>query len=252
MDVKIVPGAEAFFYPGGRTGVLLVHGFTGSPAEMRLLGRHLNQAGFTVLGVRLPGHGTRVEELEHMLAEDWLSAVLDGFDMLAGCTDRIAAGGLSMGALLSLMLGKYRPVWKIFSIAAPVFIKEEKRLKQLPQKPQALGKFLPRPRKSRPGLPPECNICYNKMPLRSIHELLAVMDAGRASLPEVTAPLLIVQGRLDHTVFPRSAEYIYGNVASPEKELFWLEETGHRATIDIEREKLFAKVAEFLKEEKNG
>lgn len=246
MDAKIMEGAEAFYFPGGSTGVLLVHGFTGAPAEMRLMGESLNRQGFSVLGVRLAGHGTTPEDLEHTFAGDWLRSVLDGYDLLRGATEKIAVIGLSMGAHLALMVEKYRPVYKVVTIAAPVFIKEERSLRLLPPKAHAVGKFMPRPRKARPDLPKQYNICYTRMPLRSVHELLAVMQAGKESLPETTSPLLVVQGRKDHTVIPASAEYIYENAGAKEKELFWLEKTGHRATIDIEREVLFKKISEFL------
>ena len=62
----ILPGAEPFFLPGGKRGVLLIHGFTGLPAEMLLLGQYLNMRGYTVLGVRLAGHATTVEDMSHM------------------------------------------------------------------------------------------------------------------------------------------------------------------------------------------
>lgn len=247
MNNSIMEGAEAFILPGGRDGVLLVHGFTGAPAEMRLFGEYLNKEGFSVLGIRLAGHGTSAEDLEHIVYSDWLNSMLDGYDLLAGMTDRVAVAGMSMGALLSLQLEQYRKVWKAISVAAPVFIKEEKRLQDLPPKAQSVGKFLPRPRKARPDIDSRYNICYTRMPFRSIHELLTVMDMGRICLPSLTVPLLIVQGRKDHTVYPESAEYIYEHAGSNDKELFWLENTGHRATIDIERELLFSKVVDFLK-----
>lgn len=62
----ILAGAEPFFLPGGEKGVLLIHGFTGLPAELLLMGEALNKQGFTVLGVRLAGHGTTVEDMSHM------------------------------------------------------------------------------------------------------------------------------------------------------------------------------------------
>ena len=247
MDVKIIEGAESFFFAGGRDAILLVHGFTGAPAEMRMMGEALNKEGYTVLGIRLAGHGTSAEDLEHTMAEDWMHSVLDGFDMLACSYDRVSVAGLSMGAHLALLLGKYRQVHKTIMIAAPIFIKEERSLRLLPPKPMAVGKFLPRPRKARPGLDKKYNICYTRMPLRSVHELLAVMNAGKEMLSEVSTPLLIIQGRKDHTVLPESAEFIFEKAASSKKELFWLENTGHRATIDVERDSLFAKVADFLR-----
>ena len=69
-------------HPGGRHGVLLIHGFTGLPAELRLLGEYLNARGFTVLAIRLAGHGTTVEDLSRMEHEEWMDSVRDGYAIL--------------------------------------------------------------------------------------------------------------------------------------------------------------------------
>lgn len=242
----ILQGAETFFFAGGEKGVLLIHGFTGSPAEVRLLGERLNEAGFTVLGVRLPGHGTSPEDLERMCLNDWKRAVLDGYEILRAQCAGVAVGGLSMGALLSLWLAAMRPVAAVVSLAAPVFLREEHQLVRLPERTAAKGQFLPRPRKRFSGLEERYTVCYHVMPLVSIHELLAAMAEAKAVLPEVKAPLLVVQSRKDHTVCTESGQYIYDKAGSTEKKLLLLEESGHRVTLDCEREKVMAAVKEFL------
>ena len=97
-----LPNAEPFFYPGGQTGCLLVHGFTGAPHEMHGLGKHLSGAGYSVLGVRLSGHGTDPKDMIRSRWRDWLASVEDGWNLLSGCTERIVVIGLSMGGVLSL------------------------------------------------------------------------------------------------------------------------------------------------------
>ncbi|MBP7250173.1 MAG: carboxylesterase, partial [Selenomonas sp.] len=89
----ICSGAEPFFLPGGPQGVLLVHGFTGSPADLLLLGRFLQARGCTVLGVRLAGHATSEEDLSRQTAEDWLDSVRDGAALLRGCTQTLSVVG---------------------------------------------------------------------------------------------------------------------------------------------------------------
>ena len=96
-------GAEPFLLPGGRHGVLLIHGFTGLPAELRLLGEYLNARGFTVLAIRLAGHGTTVEDLSRMEHEDWMDSVRDGYAILSGACDRISVVGHSMGAVFAAL-----------------------------------------------------------------------------------------------------------------------------------------------------
>ncbi len=118
----IIEGAESFFLRGNSVGVLLIHGFTGSPAELLLLGKFLNRAGFTVLGVRLAGHGTNELNLMKTTNEDWFNSVLDGYKMLGGFCEKVFVAGHSMGGLLALKLAAFFNVEKIVTLSAPIFI----------------------------------------------------------------------------------------------------------------------------------
>lgn len=243
----MMEGAAPFFLPGGAQGVLLLHGFTGSPSEMKLYGRYLNELGYTVLAIRLPGHGTCLLDMERATAADWFAAALDGYALLSGVCRQVAAAGLSMGALLALWLGTVRPVSHIVSLAAPIFIREARELHKLPPREAARGRFLPKICRRLPGIPPDCCVSYRAMPLVSVHELLAVIEAVKAALPRVRAPLLVAQSQRDHTVEPESAAYILGHVGSADKRLLWLRYSGHRLPIDLEREKVFAQTGDFLR-----
>ena len=101
----MIQGGEPFFMnSGGSSGVLLIHGFTGLPAELFLLGEYLNRAGFTVLCPRLAGHGVDEKNLMRTTRDDWFNSVLDGFAILRGVCDKIFVVGHSMGGLLTLKL----------------------------------------------------------------------------------------------------------------------------------------------------
>ena len=243
----IQQGAEAFFLPGGPDGVLLVHGFTGSPAEVRLFGEALHGAGYTVHAVRLPGHGTTPEDMERMTTEDWRNAVLDGWNVLAAACDRIAVVGVSMGALLALWLSTVRPVWQTAALAAPIFIREARQLHLLPPRSGCRGKFLPKVKKTMPEVPPEYCICYRVTPLLSVHELLIMIAETKEQLPKVKDRLLVVQSERDHTVDAESARYIMEHVGSADKELLWLKQSGHRLMLDCERDTVFQSTIDFLK-----
>ncbi|MBQ9364758.1 MAG: alpha/beta fold hydrolase [Schwartzia sp.] len=243
----IMPGAEPFIFNGKKdAGVLLLHGFTGSPSEMRLYGEYLNKAGYTVMGVRLTGHGTSVGDMEHATGDDWMRDALDGHSMLSGLVSRVAVVGLSMGALLAMRLSTMRPIWRTVSLAAPIIFSAQRDLHLLPPRDEARGKFLPKAPKRMTGIEPKHRVCYRSIPLVSIHELLAVIESAKASLHEVRSPLLVVQSERDHTVNPESARYIMDHVGSPDKQLLWLRQSGHRLTIDIERDIIFKKTVEFL------
>ena len=237
-------GAEPFFFSGGDCGVLLIHGFTGSPAEVRLLGEFLHRKGYTVLAPRLCGHGTTVEDMANTKWPHWYSSVEDAYHILKARCTSIAVIGLSMGGLLAFKLTAEYQMNKIVSLSAPIFI-ADKRLDMLPVY-RMFRAFVPKKRKVYADIGPQYSVGYTATPLSSLSSLLELIEHTDSLLSTITVPLLIVQGHRDHTVEPRSAEYIFHKVASEEKHLLWLEKSGHLVTIDIEREYVFQKIAEFL------
>ncbi|MBP2628845.1 MAG: Carboxylesterase [Firmicutes bacterium] len=238
-------GAEPFFLPGGAYGVLLIHGFTGSPSEVRLLGDFLHKEGYTVLAPRLSGHGTTVEEMASTKWPHWYSTVEDAYHILRAMCNSIAVIGLSMGGLLALKLATEYQVERLVSLSTPIFI-ADKRLDMLPVY-RMFRDFVPKKRRIYADVDPKYSVCYASTPLSSLSSLINLIEHVENLLPTIHEPLLIVQGRQDRTVQPRSAEYIYDMIASNEKTLMWLEKSGHIVTIDIEREQIFRKIADFLR-----
>ncbi len=251
----VVQGAEPFYFPGGETAVLLLHGLTGSPAEMRIFGEVLTEAGFSVLAIRLPGHGTIPEDLERVTAGDWLAAAMDGYALLASNPriKQIAVAGHSMGALLALWLASVRQVSHVISIAAPFFIRKERGISFLPPREKSRGMFLPKKLPRLPGIPARCKAGYAVMPLVSVHEMLSLKETAEKALPQITAPLLIMQGERDHTVDGRSAKYIDNHAGSKVRRTVSFPRAGHRLLLGIEREKAYAEAIGFLQSEaENG
>lgn len=236
-------GAEPFLLRGKEHGVLLVHGFTGSPSEMRLLGEHLNQLGYTVLAPRLCGHGCSVEEMAQTKWPHWYSAVEDGYHILKNICTSVSVVGLSMGGILSLHLAAEYPVDKVVSLSAPIFL-QDKRLPLLPV--YRLFKKVVYKRQRKYDVDPRYHIAYPATPLASLESLLALIALVKAQLREITIPSLMMQSKREHTVKPESAQYIYDHIGSYYKELLWLEKSGHVVTLDIEREKVFTEIARFL------
>lgn len=240
-------GAEPFFLPGRRHGVLLIHGFTGLPAELRLLGAYLNERGFTVLAIRLAGHGTTVEDLSRMEHEDWMDSVRDGYAILSGACERISVVGHSMGAVFALLLSVEAEVAHVVSLGAPIMIAPEQGLEHLPTREACIDRYVPKARRKLRDVPQGANNTYRRMPLVSIHELLDVVAILCRQIARVTAPLLIVHGERDHTADPKSADYLYQNVGSPRCEKFILPDAGHLLPLDAGvRERVFARTAAFL------
>ena len=240
---KLLKGAEPFLLKGDSRGVLLVHGFTGSPGEMRLLGESLARLGYTVLAVRLPGHGTVVQDMEPTIWRHWYGAAVDGWHILGGLCNEISVVGLSMGGLLSLKLAAEYPVHRLVALSTPIYLAN----RQVPLLPlyRLFRRFVPKKQRGY-DVEPHYIAGYDQTPLSSLSSLLELIDSVKTDLPRVHCPTLLVQSRREHTVRPESATYLHEKLGASEKELFWLEKSGHVVTLDIERESVFNRVSEFL------
>lgn len=242
--MSVMRGAEPFLLPGNEQGVLLVHGFTGSPAEMKLLGEYLHSQGYTVLGVRLCGHGTHVRDMTPTTWPYWYGAVEDGYHILKGLCKEISVIGLSMGGLLSLKLAVEYPVAKVAALSAPIYL-YERRLPLLPIY-RLFRNYMPKKRKRFVDIDPLYSVGYDHTPLKSLESLLDFIKHVDKLLPLVNVPAFIAQSRLEHTVRPESANHIFDRIASVDKQLYWLEKSGHIITLDMERDQLFEQLKQFL------
>ena len=243
----IISGAESFLFRAeGNRGVLLIHGFTGNPAELRLLGEYLQSNGMTVLCMRLAGHGTRVGDLIRTTREDWLDSVLDGVSILRGLCDSISVVGHSMGALLALQLSTIEKLDRLVTLAAPIFIDDGLHLSELPPREECGTLVVNRPRRSLKDVPSGVNEVYRRMPLMSVHELVDMIEETKKILAAIEIPILIMHGKEDHTTHFSSAQYIFDRVSSTEKQLVLLDGMGHLMPLKEGRERVFESVTEFL------
>ena len=242
----MIDGGESFFLNGNKSGVLLIHGFTGLPAEMRLLGENLNRAGFSVLCMRLAGHGVDEENLMRTTKDDWFNSVHDGFNILRGACEKISVVGHSMGGLLALKLATVCPVEKIVSLAAPIFIDDGLGLRNLPPREFCGNACVVQPRRKLDNVPAGVNNPEKKTPLISVHELLDCIDETKNFLPTVTAPILVMHGEEDHTAQPRSARFIMDNVGSKSKTFVTIPNSGHLLPMNEQRDLVFDLVTDFL------
>ncbi len=243
----MIEGGQSFFMKGGSSGVLLVHGFTGLPAELFLLGDFLNRQNFSVLCHRLAGHGVDENNLMRTTKDDWFNSVLDGFDILRGLCDEIFVVGHSMGGILTLKLAAEKNLSKIVTLAAPIFIDDGLGLKNLPPKEFCGNACIVQPRKKLFDVPQAANDVYKKTPLISVHELVELIDDVKKILPNVKTPILIMHGEDDHTAQPRSARYIMDNVGSKTKKFISVPNSGHLLPLDENRDFVFEEILNFLR-----
>ncbi len=247
MSPEIIPTAEPFFFPGGSTGCLLIHGCTGAPKEMRWMGEYLHSEGFSVLGVRLFGHATHLEDIRRARWQDWMACVEDGWSLLSGCTDRIFVMGLSMGGILSLLFAARFPVAGVVAMSTPYEPPRDPRLNYI----RLLKYLVPRVNK---GLPdwhnPEAardHVEYPYFPTTVIGQLIDLLAQMRQGLPRVTAPVLLINSREDQTVTPDQQELIYAHLGSQVKQCMFVEDSGHVITREPQRQLVFQAAADFIK-----
>ncbi|KJS86636.1 MAG: hypothetical protein JM58_06705 [Peptococcaceae bacterium BICA1-8] len=233
---------EPFDFLGNETGCLLIHGFTGSPGEMRPLGEYLHKKGYSVKGVLLPGHGTKVENLACTSWGNWYQEVVEGYEGLKARCEKVFVIGLSMGGALAFHLAANEKInGGIVSICAPIFLAKKKAYFS-----PILQYFIKFSRKKTNTSKNYESFWYDQYPISCTASLVKMLPVIKKELKDINNPVLIIQSTLDKTVNPVSAQYIYDNIGSREKEIYWLHNSGHVATLDIEREQVFLWTEEFI------
>ena len=235
---------DSFFWQAGPTGVLLVHGYTATTAEVRLLGRYLHERGYTVAGPLLPGHRTTPEDMNRCRWQDWMGAVEQAYRQIAGRCERVFIGGESMGAVLALYAASEHPEAVGLLLYAPALLVRPSRMLLV----RLLAPFVPYVKK--PIRPPTAADDrwqgYPVNPLRAAAQLNRLQREARRRLPRIHQPILVVQGRLDQTIDPRSGEVILRETASTDKELRWLEHSPHCIILDQEWEQASELALRFM------
>jgi len=234
------------FVRGDDVGAVLLHGFTGTPTEVRGLGEHLASLGVTVTAPLLPGHGTHHQALEATSRADWLNAARSAIAEARGRVRRLVVVGQSMGALLALRVAAERDDIDALVTLAPAL--HVNRIAWLTRLPLPV-RFIHKQEIKHPDLVDKAQVqqvwSNSHTPLRAVPEVLRLAKETRPLLSAVRAPLLVVQGKKDKTVRAVSAREVHDRCSSTTKELLWLEETGHIVAIDGEREHVWRRVADF-------
>jgi carboxylesterase len=229
----------------GRFGVLLLHGLTGTPEEVRPLGEHLSRHGYSVLIPWLAGHGTHPRDLARTRWQDWSQSAREALSHLKKRCGRVVVGGLSMGACQALHLASHEKVDGVISMAGLYRLADWRF--------NLIGFFkLFQWRTGRlrggvvdPQAPPHAT--YEYAPTSSLHELKKLMDHMRDDLAFVKVPALVAHGALDPMVAPANADHILEALGSPLKHRLILPRSGHVLPMDQDREILFRKIRLFLR-----
>jgi len=237
---------ESFFWDNGPTGILLLHGFTATTAEVRPLAGALHAAGYTVAGPLLPGHGTTPEEMNRCRWQDWAGAAETAYQELAARCERVLVGGESMGGLLALFLGSEHPEIGALLTYAPA-LKIRSRI--APLLAPLLAPFITsRAKRQQPPRPSDARWQgYQVEPVSAAAQIFRLQRQVQRRLSRIQQPLLILQGRQDQTVHPQAPDMILQAVRSTLKELHWLDQSGHCVILDGEWEQAAELTKAFIR-----
>ncbi len=239
-----VAAPKPFTFEGGERAILLLHGFTGSSADVRMLGRYLQKKGYTCHAPQYKGHGVPPEELVHTGPEDWWQDVLDGYNYLKERGhEEIAVCGLSLGGVFSLKLGYTLPVKGIIPMCAPMHIKSEEVMYR-----GVLAyaeEYKRREDKSNEQVKLEMEQ-FKKTPMNTLKALQQLLQEVRDNVDMIYTPTFVVQARHDEMINTESANIIHDEVESEQKQLIWYENSTHVITLGDEKDKLHADVYEFI------
>ena len=245
--MPLMPGAQPFEHDGSDVGVLLLHGFTGSPKSMRPWGEFLAREGYTVRAPRLPGHGTRWQDMNITTWQDWYAEADRSFREIAARCSTVFVMGLSMGGSLTLRLAEMKgdAISGIVLVNPAVHSERPDRF-ALPIIKHLVGSF--------PGISNDINKpgqdegAYDRIPLKAAHSLTHLWSAVKSDIHAVTQPLLLFRSAVDHVVEPSNAAWILSHVASSDVREVVLMDSFHVATLDNDAEMIFDQSLAFVRE----
>ncbi|WP_329563473.1 alpha/beta hydrolase [Kitasatospora sp. NBC_01266] len=244
--MPLLPGAEPYHHRGGPVGVLLCHGFTGSPQSLRPWAEYLAEAGLTVALPLLPGHGTRWQDLQVTRWQDWYAEVARELLLLADECEQVFVFGLSMGGSLALRLAAEHPEL----VSGVVLVNPSVRADNpatallpvirhlLPSLPGITGDI------ARPGA---AELGYDRIPLHAAWSLAQLWRTVQQALPQVGQPVLLLRSPGDHVVSPANSALVRARISSVDVTERLCERSYHVATLDHDAELIFEESLGFVR-----
>jgi len=261
MSPKKLPGP--FYHTGGPTGVLMVHGFTGSAYVFEELALRLNNEGYTTYACLLRGHGTTPEDMETVSTEEWVASAVDAYDKLQQSCSQIVVIGASFGGLIAASLSLKRTLAGLIMVGTPLELEYQGIMRLGAIVFPLLGKRFYEKGSTRIGINyyekggndfegddgvfAGGNHSYRKVPVRSMRQLLAYLDqVPKHILPEVTAPALVFQSRDDGLIKTHSGERILKILGSTDKQMVWINHPHHHLRQLLAEPDVYRAITDFL------
>ena len=251
MTTSILAGAEPFTLPGDPEldiGCLLIHGFTATPLEMRSLAEHLAAQGCEVRAILLPGHATSPEDLQRTTWPQWVAAAREGLAALREVRSRVYLGGLSTGGAIALYLAAREQVAGVAALSVPYRIPGD-RLRPLIFCLKYLLPYIKKRGSDWHDPQAEARrVTYPVYPTRAVVELMKFIAETKRGLAQVQTPTLLINSRDDSTAKPAHGKAYYERLGTTDKQLHFIEGSGHVITEDAQRDKVAQMVWSWITE----
>lgn len=247
-------GAEPFFiYPSTDVGVLLLHGFTSTPAQFLELGEYLAGKGITVYAPLIAGHGTKPDDLGKTTAKDWVDSCQVAYEELKSKVKNVFIVGNSFGGNIAFQLTLDNPdeIRGVISMGTPVWVRAHRFLKYRSFTYGYLRKYWRKPRTFyKSGLSHLLDeITYPKIPLPACRQFFSFIHKTFKNMPKIKVPTLVIQAEIDPIVNPKSALRIHECLGSKDKKICWVGgSTSHSMVDEQKRGEIYKKIYNFVQE----
>ncbi|HEV2070447.1 MAG TPA: alpha/beta fold hydrolase [Acidimicrobiales bacterium] len=245
MSAATEPRGDEWWTSGGRSGVLVLHGFTGTPATVRPVAEALAGAGHTVVAPLLPGHGTCIEDMIPTRYADWLATAEAAYCRLAGGCGSVAIVGLSMGATLTCELAARHPEVSGIVCINPLVRPVEPELMELVDLMLDAGETVSEGAGADLADPDASEVAYEGSPLAAARSLYEALEHLQVDLTRIRCPILLLTSAHDHVVHPDNSDHLAALAGGP-VERVTLERSYHVATLDHDREEVARRTVDFV------
>ena len=246
-----------------KRAILLFHGMTGSPFEMKKMGRALFEADFDVFCYCLPGHGTSPVNIKTVRWQDWYNDSVDHYKTLAEKYKEVYLGGLCMGGVLALVIAAehkevkgivslsttlYLDGWTIpwYNFFMPLGVHTILRYYYSFPEREPYGLKNEVLRKKIAALQKRNTEALDNYPMSCIYELLKLSKFARKNMSKVTAPVLLMHAKQDDLTSTKGSKFVYNNIKSKIKKYIELEDSYHLVVMDNQRDYVFKTSIDFL------
>lgn len=239
-----------FYFKGTNgKGVLLIHGWTSTPYEVRLLGEYLHENGYTVIAPQLRGHGTVPKDLENVRWCHWMEDIQEAYQELRKDCGRIFVGGSSIGSNLAIhFAGREKNIAGLILLATPYKLKNEKLSLGFARILKMFKKYHRKIYPPTSGLSTSVTrlISYQRYPIKSALEIFDLIKKSREIFPAIRQPCILLQSTHDHIVARDSLEQMYADAGSEKKVKKYVNKAYHSFISDIRNKNVFEDIFQFI------